>query len=208
MPHIARTGWGVPTHVDRAVNWDDAPSKGQFYAGYGIRIDFKDINDDYKIIISRTAEFPAGEVGRIPRMMYCISDILDVFPSGTFGADFKSLNDGGIFYNTAKFAVIEHNWNLDDIDKFIAVTKDITKYGGGCSPLSPHSYPKVMGLDVDRVIVIFGDNQIDDVSDWQPNVDTILGDNNVFYGGGDYDTNPPVSKIGYPRFAINLLEVF
>jgi hypothetical protein len=211
------TGYGIPLHADMAKRLDEAVVKGQILEEENMRITFYGAEKDYKIGF---AALISGNSTNVPRMLHCVVDVLKEFPSGTAGYDHKNLEDGGIYFNTAKLQLIYHGWNLSDHDAFIYAIKDITRYDGSKGQMSPHSYPKVMGVTADAVIVMIGDNNVDPpldttytrdgqdvrVEGWNANDETMLGD---WDGNSEFITGYKevlADEVGYPRFLLTLIE--
>jgi len=220
MPgNFRNEGYGVPVIADSAREDNQCVIRGQIIAGPNIIIEFFDEAGLHKIrwsaLFPELAQLVAAGMA-LPRMMHCLIDVLTLPDPGSFAATRKSLDDGGIFFGTAKEIDMKHNWNLSDMDAYIATVKDITRYSGRYSHyVSPQSHPKHHGIDEDTVRLHFPHigSEVNHVNDnagawssiWRANPDSIIGDTDHFFGDASND-DPTVRLTGFPRYFVTLME--
>jgi len=213
-----RRDFGVRGAFEKAVKGDEAITKSQLVPGTNITFDYLD-NQDIRInaITGGTTTSTTGN-----RMLVADVD-LAITPLVGQGTIHKNLQESGRHFGTAKYVDIYHNWNLKTKDHFQHSIVDITNYGLGYESIhttSPHSVPKVVGLDSNRLRIWATDsplyteydatqygvlNQHEAEERWGDNWNLIFLDivNNEKVPSPTTNTE----KLGYPRFIIVLEEV-
>lgn len=222
MANFRARGDGMPQIADKAREDNQCIVRGQLIAGPNILIQKFDAAGLHNIEIS--ALMPnfegGGATGVIPRMFHCLVDVLTIPNADSFASTRLSREDGGIFFGTAKYIDIVHNWGLvGRIDEYICTTKDLTRYiTGNGSPThypSIQSYPKNHAIDKDTIRLHFTDigsdvlHNYDDeltlgTSQWRANDNTKVGDPDHYLPYGNHDNASLL--IGFPRYFVTIME--
>lgn len=209
---------GIRLAGEKAVKPDEFITKSQLVPGTNITFDYLD-NQDIRINALGGGGITTSEGNRM-----LVADIdISIIPYKGQGLAHKSIQDNGVYFGTAKYVDIYHNWNLKTKNHFQHSLVDLTNYGLGYNSThstSPHSVPKVIGIDVNRVRIWTTDsplytetgatqyavlNQHEAEERWGDNWNIIFRDiiNNEKVPNPVTNTD----KLGYPRYLIILEEV-